>query len=101
MLYINAKAQADGKLGDLLHDFYCTQASDMHNAYFAKRMKFLKEEREGQIIMCDVMDKLINDEKVETVIRLLSINKLTYMEIARAADVSLEKVLEIANHKSA
>lgn len=105
IIYVNAKIVPEGKLGDIMHDFYCTNANDMRVPYFAQRMQFFKEEREGQIIMCEIIDELrkdaVYDEKIETAKRMLRKGKCSYDEIAEYADIPLEKVLELTKQQSA
>lgn len=55
--------------------------------------------------MCRVMEEMRNETemqtKINTVLRLIAMNKLSLEEIASASDLSLEKVRELASGKSA
>ena len=48
----------DTELGRLMHDFHCTKAEDMYSEVLAKRVRVLKETREGVETMCKEMDKI-------------------------------------------
>lgn len=101
IMYVNAKIITQGTLGNVMHDLHCTQASEMRVPYFAKRMQFFKEEREGQIIMCKIMDELINEEKIDIARRMLKGSKLSYDEIANYTGLPMEIVLNLAKQQSA
>lgn len=45
-----------------IHDFSCTNPSDMHYEVLADRVRFFKESKEGVAIMC----KVIEDMRDET-----------------------------------
>lgn len=105
IIYVNAKMITAGKLGDIMHDFYCVNADDMRIPYFAQRMQFFKEEREGQIIMCDIIERLqkeaVYDGKIEIAQNMLRRAKYSYEEIVEDTGLSMDKVLELAKQQSA
>lgn len=83
----------------------CQNANDMRIPYFAQRMRYLKEETEGQIIMCEVMDRFKKEnelgEKIRIAQNMLRRNKYSYEEIAEDTELSIEKILELAKQQSA
>lgn len=103
IIYINARMKEDTELGRLMHDFHCTKAEDMYSEVLAKRVRVLKETREGVEIMCKEMDKiykageLIGEErgkekgKYETAMKLLELGAREDM-IAEAVGHSVEEI---------
>ncbi|MDO4921675.1 MAG: Rpn family recombination-promoting nuclease/putative transposase [Phascolarctobacterium sp.] len=58
IIYVNGNCRYDQTaLSRLMHDFFCTNASDMHYHELKQRVKYLKETEEGVQTMC----KIIND----------------------------------------
>ena len=84
----------------LMHDFNCTEADDMHYELMAERTKYLKENPEGVSIMCKAMEEMRNSASEEKAIsiakNLLQIGSLTYEQIAKATELTLAKVQELA-----
>ena len=95
--------RADTELGRLMHDLNCKNPSEMHSAILAERVYELKETPEGVEIMCDEIQKLLDEgmkikekqireeEKRETACRL-SEDGMTIEKIARFVDVDVEDV---------
>lgn len=57
ILYINALAQDNSPLGQLMHDFFCVRASDMKNSQLAEMVRYYKETKDGVQIMCRIMEQ--------------------------------------------
>ena len=47
ILYVNGEYRGETNLGKLMHDFNCTQASDMNFELMADRTRYLKENPKG------------------------------------------------------
>ena len=66
----------------------------------AERTKYLKENPEGVSIMCKAMEEMRNiasEEKAISIAKnLLQIGSLTYEQIAKATELTLAKVQELA-----
>lgn len=58
ILYVNGEYRDDSDIGRLMHDFNCTNASDMNFALLAERTRYLKETSKGVSEMCKVMEEL-------------------------------------------
>lgn len=82
ILYVNAKYQDDTPLGKLMHDFSCTNPSDMNYEVLAKRARYFKEDKEGVITMCQAMEDLIKEEKIDIAIKMLQDGDLSVERIA-------------------
>lgn len=68
-IYVNSQIQDDETdLGKLMHDFWCTDASQMHYGILAERVRYFKENEEGIRTMCKAMeDRIIAERKEEKV----------------------------------
>ena len=60
ILYVNGEYRGGSDLGKLMHDFNCTQASDMDLELMAERTQYLKEDPKGVSEMCRIMDDMRN-----------------------------------------
>lgn len=58
ILYVNGEYRDDSDIGRLMHDFNCTNASDMNFTLLAERTRYLKETSKGVSEMCKVMEEL-------------------------------------------
>ena len=83
----------------------CGENEDIGSAYretelMAERTKYLKENPEGVSIMCKAMEEMRNNASEEKAIsiakNLLQIGSLTYEQIAKATELTLAKVQELA-----
>lgn len=92
ILYVNAQIKDDTALGQLMHDFSCTSAEEMHYQILADRVRYFKEDTEGVATMCKAMEDMRNQaareaaklNSVETARMLLTLCKLSYEEIAKS-----------------
>ena len=61
IIYVNGNCRYDQTaLSRLMHDFFCTRASDMHYRQLQERVKYLKETEEGVQTMCKIINDLSN-----------------------------------------
>lgn len=58
ILYVNGAYRDDSEIGKLMHDFSCTDASDMYSDLMAERTRYLKENREGVSQMSKVLEEM-------------------------------------------
>ena len=58
VLYVNASYKGDDPIGDLMHDFLCSDPDEMLTPILAEKAKFLKTDPKGVDIMCKAMDEL-------------------------------------------
>lgn len=85
-------------IGKLMHDFRCTNASDMHYSELAEKVKYFKETEGGSGTMCKLLEDMRN-ETAETIARETAINLLKkgipVETIAECCNLSLEEVEEL------
>lgn len=101
IIYVNGEYKDDDSpIGVLMHDFACTNPADMQYKVLAERARYLKESKEGQLVMCRAMEEMRNEsilaERKQTAIRLIKAEKLSYEEIADGVNLTLEEVQELA-----
>ncbi len=99
ILYVNGAYRGDSDIGKLMHDFSCTDPSDMYYAVLAERVRFFKESEEGVAIMCKAMEDMRNqtlrEGMIEVAKRLLSDGTLTIEKIAECVGLSLNEVKKL------
>ena len=110
--YIDSSQADDSPLGKLMHDFHCTRAADMYYPLLKEKVRYYKENETGVTIMSDLFEKYLTEEHnqgkaegiatttIKIVRNLLSTGKLSYEEIAKNADTSLDEVLRIAKESN-
>lgn len=109
IIYVNAQIKSETALGRLMHDFSCTNASDMHYAALASRVRYFKEDEEGVTSMCKMMEDLWNEGKLEgtlaanrsTALRMLEKERFSYEEIAELSGLSVEEVKALDEQRTA
>ena len=73
-----------------MHDFNCTQASDMFFPLMAEKTRYLKENPKGVSEMCKAMEDLRNESILEGKI-------LTLVELVEDGSLDIEKAAAKAN----
>lgn len=96
-------------IGKLMHDFSCTDPSDMYYDILAERARFFKESKEGIAVMCKAMEDMRMESLQEgrkenmkdTALRMLAAGKYALEEIAAISGLSIEEVKKLNENKSA
>ena len=88
-----------------MHDFSCTNPSDMYYGVLAERVKFFKESKEGIAFMCKAMEDMRNqtlrEGMMEVAKRMLTDGALALEKIAEYSGLSLEEVKKLNADKTA
>lgn len=117
ILYVNGSYRDDSPVGKLMHDFSCTDPSDMcydmcYNV-LADRARFFKESKEGIAVMCKVLDDMRrqsyqegmaegkNKNRKETALNLLKLGTISLDDISFATGLSLDEVKKLNEDKPA
>lgn len=96
IVYVNGEKRTEHTpLGRLMHDFFCRDAKDMYNKKLAARVSYLKDDQGGVKVMCELMQKLFDKEKVEVAERMLK-KGYEQKEVAEILQISNEEVEAIA-----
>lgn len=101
IIYVNSQIQDYSALGQLMHDFYCTDPDDMFCDVLAKRVSYFKESEEGVSSMCKMLEEMREEAKIEdrkdTALRMLSSGKFTIDEIAEFSKLTVKTVKSLLN----
>ena len=100
IIYVNSQIQDESALGKLMYDFYCTDAEKMNYELLADRVRYFKEDEKGVATMCRAMEEMRKETARETerakAIKdakgMLASGKLTYEEIAKIAELTIDEV---------
>ena len=92
MIYVNSKIQDETELGKLMHDFWCTDADDMHYEILAERVRYFKKEEEGVRTMCKAMEDMRNEALEEGKIEGKTEERRKNIQEMLRDNVSVEKI---------
>ena len=81
-----------------MHDFSCRKAEDILNPILRERVRILKETEGGREEVCQIMENLINEEKMELAKKAIAYGELTLSQIARTFELPLAFVQELAKN---
>lgn len=103
IIFVNAaydKENDDSELAKLMHDFRCSNASDMFTEPLANKTRKLKETPEGVDTMCKAIEEnnknVAKEKSKQIAINFLNMGLLSYDAIAKGTDLSVEEVEELA-----
>ena len=65
------------------------------------KVRQYKETEKGVDDMCDILDEMKNDIRIENAQKMIKAGKLSYEDIAEYSGLSLDKVRELAGNKTA
>ena len=100
IIYVNGEYRGNTLVGDLMHDFNCSNPADMKIKLLADRARYFKENEKGVNQMCRAVEELIQEENEEKIIELLKLEKITVEEIAAVYKLPVEVVKQIAEKVS-
>lgn len=79
-----------------MHDFSCSNPSDMYYEQLARQVRYYKKDEEGVEAMSKGMEELIDMEKREIALKMLEDGKLQKEDVARYLGFTMEQVEELA-----
>ncbi len=89
ILYVNGAYRGDSPIGKLMHDFSCTDAADMHYKALADRVRFFKESKEGNAIMCKMLEDMCAESYREG--EKIGIQKGEQIGIQKGEQIGIQK----------
>ena len=113
ILYVNAQIKDNTALGQLMHDFACTKAEEMHYPILAKRVRYFKEVQEGVATMSRIFEeikreaaqeaarKTAREKSIQVARRMLMMGKYSYEEISAISDLTMDEVKALDEGKPA
>lgn len=105
IIYVNSKIQDETELGKLMSDFFCTDANDMNYKVLADRVRYFKEDEKGVASMSRVFEEIAREAAKENSIKMaelmLESKKLSYEEIAKFTQLTIEEIKELDGKRTA
>lgn len=90
-----------------MHDFRCSNPSEMNYELLAEKARLLKETEEGVSHLCKLNEDMRNETAIEAAmmksaelaLNLLSLGAMSYEEIANATGLTLNDIKELAEQQ--
>ena len=109
IVYVNGECQDETPLGQLMHDFFCTDPKEMHYKELAESVRYHKEDEQGVKEMGSIMEKFRKDvteiaernTKIHFAKKAIAEGKFSHEEIADLCELPLRDVEILAGKKSA
>ena len=70
IIYVNGQYRGKDRIGALMHDFSCKNASEMVYTELAERVRYFKEDTEGEKKMCKILEEWVRKERQEEAARV-------------------------------
>lgn len=96
IIYVNGSIRGGSRLGDLMHDFFCRNPSDMKNKPLATRTKFVKNNEKEAQGMSDFMEQIRTETLLENIRALMDSFKMSAEEVMTGLKIPPEKQKELA-----
>lgn len=110
IIYVNGSYRGTNEIGQLMHDFHCSDYRQIQNPKIAARVRYFKEEAEGVADMCRTMQTIVDRERsdadtkarMDIALRLWERGEHNLDKIADTTELTAEQVREaISAPKSA
>ena len=103
IIYVNGATRSTSDIGKLVHDFQCSDVTEMHFDVLKKQVNQFKNSEEGRRVMCKAVEGLVEKGKRETMLkmakRMLKDGILALKDVARYSGLSLAQVKKLqASH---
>ena len=99
MIYVNGACRDESPIGLLMHDFFCTDADEMHYPVLAERMRYFKGTGKGADNMTLLSDELREEGRAEerktTALFLLAAGKYALEEISAISRLPIEEIRKL------
>lgn len=99
IIYVNGAYRDRSPIGMLMHDFFCTEADEMHYPVLADRMRYFKGTWKGADNMTLLSDELREEGREEerkmTALFLLKAGKYALEEISAISRLPIEEVQKL------
>ena len=101
ILYVNGQYRDNTDIGKLMHDFSCWDPDEMNYELLREIARYYKENPEGVEIMCRAFEETRNEKAIRIAKNLIEMGQMSIEMIAKATELPLEKVQELAGVKTA
>ena len=105
IVFVNGESRGSGdEVEKLMHDFRCTEPEDMNYDFLRRPVEYYKRDRKGRNDMCDVIQKIVNEERVSAkaeektamVKEMLKDGSLPVSRIAKISGLTISEVSALA-----
>ena len=109
IIYVNGEYKGRDPIGDLVHDFSCSNPDEMYSKLLAEKTRYYKQDEKGVETMSPIMEE-IRDEIAEEIIEgehekiaidLLEEGTLSISKIATVTKLSESKIEQLAEQLKA
>ena len=90
ILYVNGEYRGNDHIGELMHDFNCSDPDDMKISLLREKSKYYKNSEEGIAEMCKVLEDMRNEVEIQTFVNAIR-------GIKKMFGVDTEQAMEAAN----
>lgn len=103
-------------LADLIHDFGCSSADNMHLELMCESARYYKESKKGVVQMCKLLEEMRNEyaelvaaevaaettikNSEENAVNFLKLGKNTISDISLCTGVSVERIVQLAEENN-
>ena len=91
IVYVNSKIQDATPLGRLMQDFYCKDPAQMHYKELAERSSYLKNPKEGEVDMQDIIELYAEKKAKEAAKKATEAAKKAAKEATKEVEVQKDK----------
>ena len=103
IIYVNGATRSKSDIGKLMHDFLCSNASEMYFDILKRQVSQFKNSEEGRHTMCEAMERIAERNKAEgkretmfaMAKRMLKDGILALKDVARYTGLSLAQVKKL------
>ena len=108
IIYVNSQIKDETALGRLMHDFFCTDATEMYYSALADRVRYFKEDTKGVANMCRAMEEMRNETareathtKAVAVALSMLADEMPHDKIAKYSGLSLDEIAALSQKRPA
>lgn len=108
IIYVNSQIKDETALGQLMHDFFCTDATEMYYSTLADRVRYFKEDTKGVANMCRAMEEMRNETareathaKAVAVALSMLADEMPHDKIAKYSGLSLDEIATLSQKRPA
>lgn len=105
IVYVNGAYRDESPIGKLMHDFSCKNSADMYYKPLAEQVRYYKEDAKGVEAMCRIVEDIVEKEKREEKIAMISkmkrMGKWSNEDIAEVTGFTVEEIEALTEKNAA
>ena len=105
IVYVNGAYRDESPIGKLMHDFSCKNPADMYYTPLAEQVRYYKEDAKGVEAMCRIVEDIVEQEKREEKIVMISkmkrMGKWSNEDIAEITGFTVEEIDALTENHAA